>query len=151
MHTGGCDHVVASGIYRGVVVANNDPSGRGRLKLRVPQLLGKTATDWAWPKNTSSVSLGVPKVGQGVWVMFEGGDPGFPVWVGTFGNTDLALKFPLLKPLDSSTSLTAAQPYLVFNTLGNGVQELDVTATIVTMGNKLANLEARLAALEGMP
>lgn len=151
MHSGGCDHVVASGIYRGVVVANNDPVGKGRVRLRVPQLLGKTPTDWAWPKNVSSVSVSPPKVGTGVWVMFEGGDPAFPVWVGTFGNSDTALKPPLLKPLDTSVSLTAAAPYLVFNTLSNGVQELDVTATLVAVGNKLANLESRLAALEGMP
>jgi hypothetical protein len=26
----------------------------------------------------------VPKLEQGVWVMFEGGDPNFPVWIGVF-------------------------------------------------------------------
>ena len=26
----------------------------------------------------------VPNVNQGVWVMFEGGDPNFPVWVGVY-------------------------------------------------------------------
>jgi len=26
----------------------------------------------------------VPNEGQGVWVMFEGGDPNFPVWLGVF-------------------------------------------------------------------
>jgi Type VI secretion system/phage-baseplate injector OB domain len=26
----------------------------------------------------------VPNVNQGVWVMFEGGDPNFPVWMGVF-------------------------------------------------------------------
>ena len=25
-----------------------------------------------------------PNVGQGVWVMFEGGDPNFPVWIGVY-------------------------------------------------------------------
>lgn len=27
----------------------------------------------------------VPRVGQNVWVMFEAGDPEFPVWMGVFG------------------------------------------------------------------
>jgi len=26
----------------------------------------------------------VPTVDQGVWVMFEGGDPNFPLWIGVF-------------------------------------------------------------------
>ena len=26
----------------------------------------------------------VPKLEQGVWVMFEGGDPNFPIWMGVF-------------------------------------------------------------------
>jgi hypothetical protein len=27
---------------------------------------------------------GVPNINQGVWVMFEGGDPNFPVWMGVY-------------------------------------------------------------------
>jgi hypothetical protein len=146
-----CDsHSCASGIYRGVVVANNDPSGKGRVKVRIPQLLGKTPTDWAWPKETASVSVTPPKIGQGVWVMFEGGDTAFPVWVGTFGTTPADQKAPLLKPLDSGVDVSAAAPYLVFTTVG-GASVLDVTATLVAVGNKLTNLEARVAAIEGMP
>jgi hypothetical protein len=26
----------------------------------------------------------VPEINQGVWVMFEGGDPNFPIWIGVF-------------------------------------------------------------------
>ena len=37
------------GIYRGVVVDNADPLGRGRLKVIVPQISGEAVTDWAWP------------------------------------------------------------------------------------------------------
>lgn len=31
-----------------------------------------------------SAHVTVPHVGQSVWVMFEGGDPNFPIWVGVF-------------------------------------------------------------------
>ena len=37
------------GIYRGVVVDNNDPLGQNRLKIKVPQITGGSVTNWAWP------------------------------------------------------------------------------------------------------
>lgn len=37
------------GLYRGVVVDNNDPKNLGRIKMMVPQVSGENVTDWAWP------------------------------------------------------------------------------------------------------
>ena len=37
------------GMYRGVVVDNNDPLERGRLRVLVPQVSGEAVSDWAWP------------------------------------------------------------------------------------------------------
>jgi len=68
------------GIYRGVVVDTNDPKEKGRIKLKVPQILGNTSTSWAWP----IVGGYIPIPGDGCWVMFEGGDPNFPLWLGAF-------------------------------------------------------------------
>lgn len=73
------------GLYRGVVADNNDPINQGRLKLRVPQVLFDQVTDWAWTRNSPGIVATPPAVGHGVWVLFEGGDPSFPVAVGTFG------------------------------------------------------------------
>lgn len=149
------------GIYRGVVVDNNDPKKLNRITAMVPQVLGEGVTEWAWPclpvtanepaldheehtaaqvaallttQSTTtpnpeggSISIPaltvvakggagtlkhphvgssddltkdgseegliaaehvyprkVPNVAQGVWVMFEGGNPDFPVWIGVF-------------------------------------------------------------------
>jgi hypothetical protein len=36
------------GIYRGIVVDNNDPENKNRLRVQVPQLLGDAVTGWAW-------------------------------------------------------------------------------------------------------
>lgn len=91
------------GVYRGVVANNEDPDNLGRLKLRVPQLLGVAITNWAWPVlpiGVSILNVGTPGTtagvtdatvsvepiapGSGVWVMFEGGDPNFPLWIGRF-------------------------------------------------------------------
>jgi hypothetical protein len=72
------------GLYRGVVVDDKDPMNKGRLKLRIPQVLGKTVTGLAWGVYQSTISKVTPSVGTGVWVVFEGGDPSFPVWLGAF-------------------------------------------------------------------
>lgn len=37
------------GLYRGVVIDNNDPKNLGRIKMIVPQVMGEQVTDWAWP------------------------------------------------------------------------------------------------------
>jgi hypothetical protein len=73
------------GVYRGVVFDNNDKQNLKRLRLQVPQILADQPTHWAWPVETPGVATNTPKIGQGVWVMFEGGDPSYPIWLGVFG------------------------------------------------------------------
>lgn len=72
------------GIYRGICVDSIDPISKGRVRLQVPQILGTAVTDWAWPIVSGSGTLTAPAINSGIWVMFEGGDPNFPLWVGTF-------------------------------------------------------------------
>jgi uncharacterized protein involved in type VI secretion and phage assembly len=79
----------AYGKYRGFVTANEDPQQLGRVKLRVPALLGEAETDWALPclpcgGLANQGLFCVPAVGAQVWVEFEGGNPDFPIWTGTF-------------------------------------------------------------------
>lgn len=75
------------GKYRGVVTDNNDTTSRGRLKVKVPAVLGALEV-WALPcvpyagKSVGFYSL--PESGAGVWVEFEAGDPSFPIWTGCF-------------------------------------------------------------------
>lgn len=81
------------GKYRGMVSDNQDPDSLGRLKLRVPSLLGDQETDWALP----CVPYGgadqtghyfIPPVDAAVWVEFEQGDLSYPIWVGTYWTGD---------------------------------------------------------------
>jgi hypothetical protein len=72
------------GVYRGVVVDNQDPMGKGRLRVQVPQVLLEEVTGWAWSVHTAGTPLVLPTSGSGVFVMFEGGDPSFPICIGTF-------------------------------------------------------------------
>jgi uncharacterized protein involved in type VI secretion and phage assembly len=75
------------GKYRGVVVDNADPTERGRLKVRVPAVLGDLES-WAMPcVSYAGDGVGqymIPNVDTGVWVEFEAGDPSYPVWTGCF-------------------------------------------------------------------
>lgn len=77
------------GKYRGHVSDNQDPEKRGRLKLRIPPVLGNEETDWALPCLPYGGATGyglfmVPKVDAQVWVEFEEGDIHRPLWTGTF-------------------------------------------------------------------
>lgn len=75
------------GKYRGTVKDNDDPTERGRLKVRVPAVLGDLEV-WAMPcvpyAGPGVGFYSLPKPGAGVWVEFEAGDPSYPVWTGCF-------------------------------------------------------------------
>ena len=85
------------GKYHGFVVNNQDPEKRGRLRALVPEVLGPSVVSgWAEPcfPYGGGADFGiysvppVTKVGDpyttGVWIEFRGGDPQYPIWVGTF-------------------------------------------------------------------
>ncbi len=79
------------GKYRGVVKSNQDPLGRGRLQVIVPQVL-ENSPAWAMPcvpyAGKERGFFAMPDVGTGVWVEFEAGNPSFPIWTGCFWNKD---------------------------------------------------------------
>ena len=77
------------GKYRGFVADNADPEQRGRLRLKVPSVLGDSVTGWALPclpfggLKDQGLFL-VPEVDAQVWVEFEEGEVSQPLWTGTF-------------------------------------------------------------------
>lgn len=88
------------GKYQGTVIDNADTQHLGRLKLRVPSVLGDSVvTGWALPCLPYGGDMGqgfvfIPEVGAGVWVEFEHGDLEHPIWTGTFwgkpgGNSEM--------------------------------------------------------------
>jgi uncharacterized protein involved in type VI secretion and phage assembly len=78
------------GKYRGSVVDNADPEKLGRLRVKVPSVLGEElVTGWAMPcvpygGAANQGLFAIPEVDAGVWIEFEEGDLEFPIWVGTF-------------------------------------------------------------------
>lgn len=77
------------GKYRGLVADNQDPEKRGRLRVRVPSVLGDQLTDWALPCFPIGGLAGqglfaVPEMNAQLWIEFEEGDLQHPIWTGTF-------------------------------------------------------------------
>ena len=50
------------GIYRGKVHDSNDPEGLGRIQLVVPQVLGQSVTEWAYPVTGSLADYKYPYI-----------------------------------------------------------------------------------------
>ena len=75
------------GKYAGTVDQNIDPYGKGRLLVKVPAIFGD-GTVWALPCVPYAGSgvgfFAMPPVGADVWVEFEAGDPGSPIWSGCY-------------------------------------------------------------------
>lgn len=75
------------GKYRGTVTDNADPTSRGRIKVRVPAVLGSLEV-WAMPcvpyAGNGVGFYSLPNAGTGIWVEFEAGDSSYPIWTGCF-------------------------------------------------------------------
>ena len=67
------------GIYAGTVLGRSDPANLGRLQVLVPGVVG----GGTWAASCQPYhSTAIPPVNTKVWVMFQGGDPNYPVWIG---------------------------------------------------------------------
>jgi uncharacterized protein involved in type VI secretion and phage assembly len=81
------------GLYRGIVRDVDDPEEKGRVRVEVHELLGAgRLTNWASycaPFGGGGAGFFMlPRPGDGVWVMFERGEPTRPVWIGFWFNAE---------------------------------------------------------------
>ncbi len=74
------------GKYRGIVTDTQDPLMTGRIRAKVPDLLGEQESGWALPclpfAGTGMGLFALPAVGASVWIEFEQGDLDYPIWTG---------------------------------------------------------------------
>jgi len=114
------------GKFRATVVQNIDPEMRGRIMCIVPDVLGSVPSSWceacaplAGPTGPPMGVYMVPPIGAGVWVEFEQGDPGSPIWTGCrFATGDVPTLAFAGSPLSPSIVLqTAGQNTLVISDL----------------------------------
>jgi len=120
------------GVYRAVVFDNKDPNVLGRLRLTIPQVFADVPTGWAWPTSSAGVRTSSPEIGQGIWVMFEGGDPSFPMWTGVFGNEVSSDITVAIKPVLKGTII----PYNI--TVGSntdGSNSIDLVKSLIRVAS----------------
>jgi uncharacterized protein involved in type VI secretion and phage assembly len=90
------------GKYRGTVTDIQDPLMMNRVRAKVPDVMGDLESGWAMaclPFAGSGMGLfGLPKVGAGVWIEFEHGDPDYPIWAGCWIGSASEAPSDLLAP-----------------------------------------------------
>jgi uncharacterized protein involved in type VI secretion and phage assembly len=116
------------GKYRGVVTDNQDPLTIGRVRARVPDVMGDRESGWALPcapfGGDQMGFFAVPKVGAGVWIEFEHGDPDHPIWAGCWWGGVSEMPSTLLAPPPASKKVMlrteAGHSILIDDTPGTG-------------------------------
>lgn len=90
------------GKYRGTVTDIQDPLMIGRVRATVPDVMGDLDSGWAMPCAPFGGSgmgfFALPKVGAGVWIEFEHGDPDYPIWTGCWFGSAAEMPTELAAP-----------------------------------------------------
>ncbi len=132
------------GKYRGQVTDNNDPNNLGRLRAKVPRVLGDEESGWALPAfiyggSSEQGLFAVPDIGAGVWIEFEGGDLSYPVWTGTW-YSDGAI--PESAQPGQKVFKTKSGHKIVLDDDGGTVEITDSNANTVTMDSGTIKISA---------
>ena len=73
-----------------------------RIRAKVPDVMGDLESGWAMPcvpfGGSGMGFFALPKVGAGVWIEFEHGDPDYPIWTGCWFGSMAELPSDLLAP-----------------------------------------------------
>lgn len=119
------------GKYRGLVKENRDPTGRGRLKVIVPAVMGEKEI-WALPcapyAGNNMGLYAMPEKDTGVWIEFEAGDPSYPIWVGCFWADGQAPK--------NERGAEAAPPLKIIRSQKGLMVTLDDQQQVITLSDK---------------
>lgn len=119
------------GKYRGRVEDNDDPTGRGRLLVKVNAVMGDEPV-WAMPcvpyAGSNMGFYAIPEKGTGVWVEFEAGDTNYPIWVGCFWGDGQAPK--------NASGAKAAPPLKILRSRLGLLVTLDDQHQVITLSDK---------------
>lgn len=117
------------GKYRGMVVNNIDPEGRGRILVQVPDVLGMGVSSWAMPclpfAGMQMDMHVVPPPNAGVWIEFEKGEPDYPIWTGCWWGSRLEA------PITAQTAPPALPIVILETALKNGFVISDTPVPVI--------------------
>lgn len=136
------------GIYQGTVVDVNDSEKRGRIRVTCPDVLGgKTVSAWCDPVIPVAYDNGgdfyIPPKNELVWLMFIGGEPNKPVYLGSWWQEGMSPigddyekinDFRIIKYADCTITMMMGK--LIIN-VGAGVCDLQVEHNKVTVKGNL--------------
>jgi uncharacterized protein involved in type VI secretion and phage assembly len=114
------------GKYRGTVKVNVDPMSIGRLMVEVSDVGGENLVTWALPcfpfAGTQQGFFVAPAVESDVWVEFEQGNSGFPIWTGCFfkPNTNIPAALDIPPGIQALVIQTTGQNMLVISDAPDG-------------------------------
>ena len=139
------------GLYRGTVANNIDPLGLGRVQIKVPSVYGEHPLTWAMPcVPYAGAGVGfhfIPPNDAHIWVMFEGGDPDHPVWMGCFwdrsSDVPASPQVPQTKVLKTDTATITLNDGLgpPSITIETGQMSITLDATKIEITNSVASVE----------
>ena len=141
------------GKYRGIVDGHEPIPQRGRVKLRVPAVLGDLSVlaEVCVPYAGDGTGLMLlPEPDSGCWVEFEGGDPSYPIFVGAYWG-DGKMPDPLggtnprlLRSANSELRLDEGTQTLTASSDQGGTVTLDAAATL-TAGAMSGEVKAEMS------
>ncbi len=119
------------GKYSGIVIDNRDDQRLGHLQVSVPAIFPSEDAIVARPALPYGVYF-VPEVDAKVWIEFEGGDPGLPIWTGLQSVPGEWPQEADISPPQKRLVKTASGHLLLFNDKGGeeGI-EIESNARIV--------------------
>ena len=131
------------GKYRGFVTDNQDPNNLGRIKAKVPRLLGDVELGWALPclpygGIAEEGLFAIPDQNAGVWIEFEGGDLAYPVWTGSWwGDSEV----PESATPDQKVFKTTSGHKVVFDDNANNIVLTDSNGNTITIDSNGVKVE----------
>ena len=132
-----------NGIYAGQVVSIKDPEHRGRIKVKISELLGESTSNWCEPCVPCCFDNGgdfcLPKLKDFVWVTFMDGDLESPVYLGGWWSKDSSPLGKEYSEASKSRIISFGGMRIEFNSTNNTVNiisELDNNTKTLSISPK---------------